>query len=743
VKRFPSRSSGVPTRQEVVDFILGADAPVDRREIARAFKVKGVQRRALDALLRELEGEGLVEQGRGRRVASPGTLPEVAVVDITGIDTDGELVGQPAAWQEEGQAPRVYIAAGRPGTPALAPGTKVLARVRRLSAHEWEAHVMRVLAAPPERFLAALAVENGHPVLRPTERRGRETWAVADAGGAETGDFVLAEPVRGRRGGLRQARVVERLGSLSDPGAVSLLAIHTHEIPHVFSPEALALAAAAEPVDLAGREDLRDVPLVTIDGEDARDFDDAVWAEPDDDPANPGGWHVLVAIADVSWYVRHGDALDRDAYERGNSVYFPDRVVPMLPEALSNELCSLRPGANRACLAAHMWFDAGGRMRRHRFLRGLMRSAARLTYNQVQNAVDGRPDDLTGPLVEPLLKPLYGAFAAMAKERRRRGTLELELPERRVLIGPDGKVRGIMPRERFDSHRLIEEFMIAANVAAAETLERAVRPCLFRVHEKPDAAKVESLRQFLAELGIGLSFGQLAQPKQFTDLLGRVANEPFASMVNELVLRSQAQAIYSPENVGHFGLALKRYAHFTSPIRRYADLVVHRSLVATLGLGDGGLPAGSDGTLGPVGEHVSQTERRAAAAERETVERFTALYLQDRVGDVFGGRVTGVTRFGLFVRLDDTGADGLVPIATLPADYYDHDEKRHCLVGRRTGRTWRLGETVEVRLVAAEPVTGGLVLQVMGGGGSDRPGSSSRPPGRQRPQGRDRGRFRR
>ena len=413
--------------------------------------------------------------------------------------------------------------------------------------------------------------------------------------------------------------------------------------------------------------------------------------------------------------MRPGNALDEAAYERGNSVYFPDRVVPMLPEALSNGLCTLRPDENRACIAVHMWIDAEGRLKRHRFVRGLMRSAARLTYEQVQNARDGRPDEQTGPLLESVIAPLYGAFDSLLAARQHRGTLELDLPERRVILGSDGRIQAVVPRARLDSHRLIEEFMIAANVAAAETLERVHRPVMYRIHAKPDDTKVEALRGFLEELGVRLPAGQLARPKQFTQLLARVASEPFAPMVNELVLRSQAQAVYSPENIGHFGLALQRYAHFTSPIRRYADLLVHRALISGLSLGEGGLPSGAEGTFVAAGEHISATERRATAAEREAVERFTAEFLASRVGDLFEGRIVGVTRFGLFVRLADTGADGLVPIATLPADFYDHDERRHTLVGRRTGRTYRLGEAVEARLVTADAMTGGLVLDISGG----------------------------
>ena len=467
------------------------------------------------------------------------------------------------------------------------------------------------------------------------------------------------------------------------------------------------------PAALGKRTDLRDVPLVTIDGPDARDFDDAVWAEADPDPKNPGGWHILVAIADVAWYVRPDSALDRAAYERGNSAYFPDRVVPMLPEALSNGWCSLKPNENRPCLAAELWIDADGNARRHRFSRGLMRSAARLTYEQAQAAHDGKPDDMTGPLVEPVIGPLYGAFTALLAVREGRGTLDLDLPDRQVVLDKSGAVAAIEPRARLDSHRLIEEFMIAANVAAAEQIEALRQPCMYRVHDQPDPVKIEALRQILDSLGLRLARGQVIRPHYLTRLLRQVKDVPARHMVNELILRAQSQAIYTPDNIGHFGLALTRYAHFTSPIRRYADLLVHRALIRGLKLGEGGLPDEAGPRFAEFGTHVSTTERRAAAAERDAVDRFTAAFLQDRVGAVFAAVIGGVTRFGLFVSLDETGADGLVPMSLLPDDYYDHVEAEHCLVGRRWGRTYRLGERVSARLLEAEPLTGGLVLELL------------------------------
>ncbi|HEX6102093.1 MAG TPA: ribonuclease R, partial [Alphaproteobacteria bacterium] len=637
-----------------------------------------------------------------------------AVLVISGIDPDGEVLARPQVWKSDAPPPLIYMAPDRHGTPALGEGERVLARLSHEPDGSYVGRVVRRIAGPPRRVLGVFEPTPEGGRLLSTDRRQKADCRIdkRDLNGAEPGELVVAEILHTHRYGALQGKVVERIGHMDDPRAASLIAIYNHDIPIEFAKAALDQAEAARPVPLGDRTDLRDIPLVTIDGADARDFDDAVWAEPDPDPQNRGGWHLIVAIADVAHYVRPGDALDLEARRRGNSVYFPDRVVPMLPENLSNNLCSLRPDEDRACMAVHLWIDGEGRKRRHRFVRGLMRSAARLTYEQVQAARDGAPDEVTGPLLEPVIAPLYGAYQALAAARRRRGTLELDLPERRVIMGKDGRIERIEARARFDSHRLIEEFMILANVAAAETLEDRHQPAMYRVHDVPDAAKIDALREFLETIGLSLAKGQVVRPKMFTRLLEQAARTPFAEMVNELVLRSQAQAVYSPDNLGHFGLALARYAHFTSPIRRYSDLLVHRGLITGLRLGEGGLPQGAEEEFEEIGAQISTTERRAAAAERDALDRYTAAYLSDRVGQVLPGRVSGVTRFGLFVTLTDSGADGLVPISTLGGDFWDHDESRHALVGRRSGETYQLGERVMVRLVEAEVATGGLLLAI-------------------------------
>ncbi|MEX2035817.1 MAG: ribonuclease R, partial [Xanthobacteraceae bacterium] len=535
---------------------------------------------------------------------------------------------------------------------------------------------------------------------------------------------------------LPTARVEERLGSLKSERAVSLIAIHAHEIPHVFPVAAEAEADAAKPATVSGREDWRKLPLVTIDPVDAKDHDDAVHAAADPDPRNPGGHIVTVAIADVAHYVRPGSALDREAQKRGNSVYFPDRVVPMLPERISNDLCSLRPNEDRAALAVRMIVGRDGRKRAHSFHRVLMRSAGRLNYTQVQTAIGGRIDEDTQALIEPALKPLYDAYEALKRARDARGPLDLDLPERKILLKHDGTVDRVTTPERLESHRLIEEFMILANVAAAESLEKARLPLVYRVHDEPSLEKVEALRQFLETLHISLPKGGAMKPEQFNRILARVRGHDTEKLVNEVVLRSQSQAEYAAENYGHFGLNLRRYAHFTSPIRRYADLIVHRGLVRAHGFGSDGLPESQDlRALGEVAAQISAAERRAMKAERETVDRLIAHFLADRIGASFDGHISGVTRAGLFVKLDETGADGFVPARTIGQEYFRYEEAMHAMVGNRSGESYRLGDRVTVKLVEAAPVAGALRFELLSEGrmtqGSQRP-PTARPHGKAR-----------
>jgi ribonuclease R len=720
------REQSFPSREKILAFVRAHPGKIGTREIARGFGLKNADRVELKRILRELSDEGAIAK-QGKKIHEPAALPPTVMADITGRDSDGELIATPTEWDEEqsGAPPKIRIHVPRrpqPGT-AAGVGDRALLRVEKPDSEggAYSGRVIKVVDHARTRVLGIFrALPGGGGRLVPVDKKqaGRElNIAKADSGGAEDGDLVSVDLVRSRGFGLASGKVKERLGSLASEKAVSLIAIHAHEIPQAFSPAALREAEEAKPATLAGREDWRDVPLVTIDPADAKDHDDAVHAEPDPDPNNKGGYILNVAIADVAFYVRPGSALDRDALTRGNSVYFPDRVVPMLPERISNDLCSLVPGEPRGALAVRMIIGADGRKRSHSFHRILMRSAAKLSYAQAQAAIDGRPDDTTGPLLHPILKPLYAAYACVKLARDERSPLDLDLPERKILLKPDGTVDRVVVPERLDAHKLIEEFMILANVAAAEMLEKKALPLIYRVHDEPTLEKVHNLQEFLKTLDLPFAKSGALRPALFNRVLAQVKGHDSEPLVNEVVLRSQAQAEYSAENYGHFGLNLRRYAHFTSPIRRYADLIVHRALIRALGLGEGALPQTETvETLSEVAAQISVTERRAMKAERETADRLIAHFLADRIGATFQGRISGVTRAGLFVKLTDTGADGLIPIRTLGTEYFNYDEARHALVGSRSGAMHRLGDVVDVRLVEAAPVAGALRFELLSEG---------------------------
>ncbi|MBV8912983.1 MAG: ribonuclease R [Acetobacteraceae bacterium] len=696
----------LPSREEIRAFIAASPGRVGKREIAREFKIGPELKAELRDLLKDLKQEGSIAPAGHRRFTPPGRLPDATVVRITGTDPDGDAVARPVEWDGDGPPPIIYMRPERRDQPALAPGERVLARLKPIGSGKYEGRTLRRVGDEPGRILGVFRpTPGGGGRVQPTDRRAKAEWRIppGEEGGAEADEIVVATPLPHGGLGLKPARIAERLGRMGDARSVSLICIHAYDIPQNFSEQALADAARASAVSLGTREDLRAVPLVTIDGEDARDFDDAVFAAPEGD-----GFRLLVAIADVAHYVRPGSALDRAARLRGNSVYFPDRVVPMLPEALSNGWCSLRPGEDRGCLFAEMRIDAQGRKLSHRFGRGLMRSAARLTYTQVQEAYD-HGDTLA---LGDNLPHLYAAFRALAAAREERGTLDLDLPERQVILH-EGKVEEVWPRPRYDSHRLIEEFMILANVAAAEELERLHVPCMYRVHAPPSEEKLEALRTMLHGMGLGLPAGNQIHPRDLERLLRRVAGTDEALLVNEVVLRAQSQAEYNPDNIGHFGLALPRYAHFTSPIRRYADLLVHRALISALKLGLGGLGPEEAASFADTAEHISDTERRAATAEREAIDRYLAAFMADKVGASFTARISGVQRFGLFVTLPENGASGLAPMNLLPQDYWVYDESSQSLAGRRTRMTYRLMQEVEVRLIEASPLTGGMIFQVL------------------------------
>lgn len=706
----------IPSRQEILDWIAQNPEKGSKRDMARAFGIKGNDRVALKAVLRELQDEGLIERRR-RTFRDPDSLPPVSVLRVIGPDSDGDLLARPLEWQGSGPEPVVRMVE-RASDPALAEGHRILARLTRLAGdeHAYEARLIRRIGTNPTRILGVFRKGSEGGRIVPVDKGAAKEWTVAPGavGGAKDGELVEAEQSGpAGRMGLPQARVIGRLGDPSAPKAVSLIAIHQHAIPYHFSDAAIAEADAMAPEGPEGRLDLRELPLVTIDPADARDHDDACFAVPDDDLRNEGGFVLWVAIADVAAYVRPGSELDKTARERGNSTYFPDRVVPMLPDRLSGDLCSLHEGVERACVAVRMRIDAQGQKIDHEFHRAIMRSVASLNYQEVQAAVGGAPNERTEPLLAEVLRPLYGAYHALMRARAARQPLELDLPERRIELSDAGKVTSVAFRERLDAHRMIEEFMVLANVAAAETLIARRRPQLFRVHEEPSPDKLDALRETAQASGLTLAKGQVLKTAHLNRLLADAAGTDNAELLSLATLRSMTQAYYSPENFGHFGLALRAYAHFTSPIRRYADLIVHRALVAAHGWGTDGLSDEDIERLGDTAEHISGTERRSMAAERDTTDRYLASYLADRVGASMGGRVSGIARFGVFVRLDDSGADGLIPIRSIGGEYFHFDRESQTLLGSDSGMQISVGQRVRVSLTEAVPVTGGILLELL------------------------------
>ena len=725
----------MPTKDQIRQWITENPGLLAKRDIAKAFGIKGDARIDLKRMLKELEAEGGLEK-RERKFRAPGALPPVSVLLVLPPDANGDLFARPLEDGSE-DAQRILIVPQK-GDPALAAGERILARLAAVAGedHGYEARLIRRIGTNPLKLLGVFRENAEGGRIIPIDKGNDKEWRVARefAAGARDGELVEAEQTGPKRLGLPQARIVARLGDPSGPRAVSLIAIHQHGIPDQFPDAVIAEADRAAPAPLAKRDDLRDIALVTIDPVDARDRDDAVYAEADTDPQNPGGHIIWVAIADVAHYVRPGSALDREARKRGNSSYFPDRVVPMLPDVLSGDLCSLHEHVDRACLAVRMRLDAHGTKISHRFVRGLMRSQGSLNYAQVQDAVDGRPDSATAPLLERVIKPLYAAYAVLKTARAARQPLDLDLPERKIVLSDEGKVLSVAFRDRFDAHKLIEEFMVLANVAAAEELIRLKRPLLFRVHEEPSPQKLDSLREVAEASGFTLAKGQVLKTAHLNRLLAQAQGTEFDELMNVTTLRSMTQAYYNAENFGHFGLALRNYAHFTSPIRRYSDLIVHRALIAGHGWGDDGLSAWDVENLDETAKLISDTERRSMMAERDTTDRYLAAFLSDRVGAEFEGRISGVQRFGLFVKLDETGADGLVPIRSVGREFFHFDPDSQTLMGSDTGVTIGIGQRVLVRLAEAVPMTGGLMLDLLMLDGQTLPNGRSSKGGRYQPR---------
>jgi ribonuclease R len=737
----PKHKPGLPTRQQILDFIASSDQPAGKREIARAFGLTAQEKIALKALLKDMADEGLIDSAPGRAFHKMGGLPKVTVLRVTDVDDGGNVWAVPERWEAEGvPVPRLRVRE-RGKRSALGVGDRILARTEE-AGNGWIAHPMKQLAKGEELMLGVLRREGDRLWLEGVEKRERRQYQVSDAGDAEPGDLVLAE--RAGRPPRVTARVTQRLGDPFAPRSFSLIAIHEHDIPDRFAEEALEEAERVAKQPLGdGREDLADLPIVAIDPADARDHDDAVWAAPDDDPKNEGGWKAVVAIADVSFYVRPGSALDREARRRGNSVYFPDRVVPMLPEILSAEVCSLKTGEDRAALACHLQIAKDGTLKSWRFTRAVVRIAANIAYEDAQAAIDARssPQRKLGSreessagaardpsfrwddaLVEGALVPLWSCWRALAAARDRREPLDLDLPERRVVLDEMGRILSVAPRERLDAHRLIEDYMIAANVAAAKALEAKKAPVMYRVHEPPAREKLVALKDYLETWGVKFALGQVIQPATFNHILDKIGDVDFRPQVMEQVLRSQTQAYYAPGNHGHFGLALGSYAHFTSPIRRYADLIVHRSLVAAYGLGPGGLTDDEAAGMERIGESISRLERRAMEAERDTIDRYVAAFLAEKVGELVETRITGVQNFGIFATVAGIGGDGLLPVRDLGSEYFRYDEAARKLVGEASGDEYAIGQVLQLRLAEANPVSGALRFELPEGRYAASPG---------------------
>lgn len=709
------------TRKTILDEIKTRPDFYDNKKLARALGVKGDDRRELRQLLRAMVEDGSIKKSDRKTFREADALPGVMVIKAMRLD-DGDLMGEPENWKGDGSPPQLLIRdtgprdkkrGSRDKRETLKVGDRALCRIKVRENGEAVATIMKKLGSGPTANLGVLYKGGRGWRIQPVSKKVRHDYKPAKVpDDAEDQTLVWFRSSRRNQGDLRIADITEIIGSAKGGKSASLISLNENDIrvdfPDAVTNEAKSLKL---PQIEGAREDIRDLPLITIDPVDAKDFDDAVFAHADKDPKNKGGWVVWVAIADVSAFVTPASELDKEARERGNSVYLPDVVVPMLPHELSSNLCSLRPHEDRACMAVRMVFDKTGVKIKHNFKRGMMRSHARLTYQQAQDASEGTVCEAANPVLD-IIQDIYAAYGTLRKGRESRAPLAIELPERRIHIDEDGKVSGITLRDRFDAHKLIEEFMVQANVCAAESLAEKKTPAIVRFHDSPDREKLQGLVDFLPALDLKFSLGERVTTSRLNKLLGQADKKDLTETVGMAVLRSQSQAVYSSNKGGHFGLNLTDYAHFTSPIRRYADLIVHRALIDTFNLGEDGMDKESASRLQEIAEHISATERKAMVAERDAKDRYIAAYLADRVGATFNARITGVTKFGLFITLEETGADGLIPARSLGHEYFMFDEKNRALVGVESGDTYRFGRPVKARLEEATPVTGGLVFEM-------------------------------
>ncbi|OGT42807.1 MAG: ribonuclease R [Gammaproteobacteria bacterium RIFCSPHIGHO2_12_FULL_37_34] len=584
-------------------------------------------------------------------------------------------------------------------------GDRVLARVSNIDTRgRREALIVEVLERHTQQLVGRFHTESGSAYVEPSNQRINQDILIAPEAthGAKHGQMVvvaiISQPDKHSRA---MGEIVEVLGDHMAPGMEIDVAIRNHNLPYEWPEDVLSEAtrfpAHVVENDLTGRKDFRHLPFVTIDGEDAKDFDDAVYCE----PQAKSGWTLYVAIADVDYYVRPHTALDREAYQRGNSVYFPSRVIPMLPETLSNNLCSLNPDVDRLAMVCEMTISPAGKIMRYSFFEGVIQSQARLTYRQVHTVMEKNDKNMRERFTRfiPQLTYLYDLFHLLRNVRKARGAIDFDLPETKIVFGKNRKIEKIIPYERFDSHRVIEECMLCANICAARFLEKNKQPGLYRVHEGPTEEKLRDLRRFLNEMGLKMPGHREPIPADYSAILRSVQDRPDAHMIQTILLRSMSQAVYDPDNKGHFGLAFEAYAHFTSPIRRYPDLLVHRAIKKVLLRKP---DQTDDGFLTKAGEHCSMTERRADDATREAIDWLKCEFMMDKVGKEYLGVISGVTSFGLFVELKDIYVEGLIHISNLPSDYYRFDPIKHLLVGERSNKRFRLGDTVNVQVARVD-----------------------------------------
>jgi ribonuclease R len=686
----------IPTREQVLAALESAGRPLDPKALFDALDIDEPEvRSALGNRLRAMIRDGQIIANRRGHYCLVGHIG--LVTGLVSGHRDGYGFVTPDAGGDD-----IYLSP-REMREAMH-GDKVAVRIARTDERgRAEGKLVEVLARNTREIVGRYVRESGIGFVIPDNRRFTQSVAVPPAGakGVKPGDIVVVELTEPpSRDTQPIGRVIENLGEAGGPGIETEIAMRAHGLPFRWPDEPLAEAEAwgdrVRPAAKRGREDLRELPLVTIDGADAKDFDDAVWCEPDG-----SGWRVIVAIADVSSYVPPGGALDTEARERGTSVYFPRKVIPMLPENLSNGLCSLNPGVDRLCMVCDMRVTSAGKVREARFYEGLMRSAARLTYDEVAAMLVEGDAELRRrhAKILPQLEYLHAVWRVLSGARARRGAVDFDLPEVGMIFDPKGHVARVEPRHRNDAHRIIEECMIAANVEAARFLEKHKVPTLYRVHAPPEEDRLGTLKEFLSAFGLSLPTRERLEPKHFSALVREVAGRPDADLIETVILRSMSQAVYQPDNIGHFGLALERYAHFTSPIRRYPDLLVHRAIRH---IARGGKPADfvhGQQEMEGLGRHCSATERRADEATREAMDWLKCEFMQERVGEEFDVLVTGVVDFGLFVQIPEFQIDGLVHISSLGDDYYQRDPVHQRLIGERTGRVFRLSDRLRVGLL--------------------------------------------